>query len=236
MGLFGCIKAMHMLIYGFSFTLVIAVAKAISLPDVTPWSPLQLVQAPICIKSYPDGTSTTQTYKARPGSAWEGLETCNRQACIFSNRELGGGIVLVTSPKNAEIVSDFPNPPEPPLAPQPFYQAMVSGKGVGLIANRTIYRGETIMVRPATMIVQTDAHVRLDPEPRDMLYDRAVARLPDPKRDLFMGQMGKDIFNKIEINCFQVLLDNKDEGDAKAGSHLGCYPEISRFNHDCRPK
>lgn len=231
---------MHILIHGFAITLIVAAVGGISFPEVSPWSPLQLLQTPICIEPHSAVPLTTPPYKkGGSNSAWEGLETCNRDACIFSNRELGGGIVLVTSQKNAEIVSEFPEPPEPPAVPLAFYQAMVPGKGVGLIANRTIHKGEIITVRPATMMVQTGAHVRLDPEARNMLYSRAVARLPGPKQDLFMGQMGKDIDNKIETNCFQVFLDNKDKKDDEEtdpGSHLGCFPEISRFNHDCRPK
>ncbi|KAK6953087.1 hypothetical protein Daesc_005387 [Daldinia eschscholtzii] len=81
------------------------------------------------------------------------------------------------------------------------------------------------------MMVQTALHVGLEPRTRDVLYDLAVNKLPTKGRELFMRQMGKDVYDKIETNCFQMYIDGAND----SGSHLGCYPEISRFNHDCRP-
>ena len=140
--------------------------------------------------------------------------------------------MIITSQQNAEIISNYTAPPKQRPAPLPFNAAKVPGKGIGLIANREIRAGEIIMVRPPTMIVQAMAHVSIDPESRDMLYSRAVERLPKPKQNLFMNQMGKDIHDKIDTNCFQLFVDGKND----TGSHLACYPEVSRFNHDCRPK
>ncbi|RYP51773.1 hypothetical protein DL768_002959 [Monosporascus sp. mg162] len=134
--------------------------------------------------------------------------------------------------RNADIVSSFPTVLDVDAAsPPPFYAADIPGKGVGLIANRTIRRGELIMVRPATMMVQIAAHRGLDPENRDMLYKRALSRLPKRAQDSFMRQMGRDIGEKIDMNAFQVYVDGKNE----SSSHLSSYPEASRFNHDCRP-
>ena len=225
---------MRLVILGGATCLIAGTAVALKHPKVSPWSPLLPLEAPICINPDFWKAPEPQPPAGEHGSSsgWEGLDTCNRDACIFSNSDLGGGLVLVTSPRNAEIISDFPAPPRPRPAPLPFDVAHVPGKGVGLIANREIRAGEIIMVRPPTMIVQTAAHVGLDPEPRDMLYDRAMARLPGPKRALFLGQMGRDVHDKIETNCFQLFVDGENE----SGSHLACYPEVSRFNHDCRPK
>ncbi|OTA98986.1 hypothetical protein M426DRAFT_325541 [Hypoxylon sp. CI-4A] len=81
------------------------------------------------------------------------------------------------------------------------------------------------------MMVHTDSHIELEPGTRDVLYDIAIGKLPREGQELFMGQMGRDVHDKIETNCFQIYID----GDNESGGHLGCYPEISRFNHDCRP-
>ncbi len=142
----------------------------------------------------------------------------------------------MTSRRSAEIISNFPTVPEPPLTPPPFYEAEVPGKGIGLIANRTIQRGETVIVELPTMLVQAVTHYGMNPAPRDILYNRALARLPEQKQGLFMGQMGKDVYDKMETNCFQVFIDRGNKHDMIGGNHLGCYPRASRFNHDCRPK
>ncbi|RYP70443.1 hypothetical protein DL771_005484 [Monosporascus sp. 5C6A] len=119
---------------------------------------------------------------------------------------VGGGIVLVTSQRNADIVSSFPTVLDADAAsPPPFYAADIPGKGVGLIANRTIRRGELIMMRPSTMMVQIAAHHGLDPENRDRLYKRALSRLPKRAQDSFMSQIGRDIGEKIDMNAFQVI-------------------------------
>ncbi|RYP10565.1 hypothetical protein DL765_008069 [Monosporascus sp. GIB2] len=144
----------------------------------------------------------------------------------------GGGIVLITSQRNANIVSSLPTALDAHEAsPPPFYAADIPGKGVGLIANRTIRRGEFIMVRSPTMMVQVAAHLGLDPENRDMLYKEALSRLPKRAQDSFMSQMGRNIGEKIDMNAFQLYVDGRNE----SSSHLSCYPEVSRFNHDCRP-
>lgn len=184
---------MRLSIYGGSIVLIVAGVEAVSLPEISPWSPLELLQAPICVEP---------TRKEGLDYIWEGLETCNRDACIFANRKIGGGMILVTTERNANLVSKFPDPPQPPPGPLPFLQAIVPGKGLGLIANRTIHKGELIMVRPVTMMVQKSAHTGLDPEKKRMLYERAVGRLPDLKRDLFMGQMGRDIHDKDRDELF----------------------------------
>jgi hypothetical protein len=65
------------------------------------------------------------------------------------------------------------------------------------------------------------------------VYDAAMARLPKSRRDAFLAQMGHDMHAKIETNCFLTFVHGV--GD-EPSSHLTCYPDIARFNHDCRPK
>ncbi|KAI1474274.1 SET domain-containing protein [Daldinia eschscholtzii] len=159
-----------------------------------------------------------------------GPENCVNETCIYSNQHIGDGIVLLTSERNAKIASSFTVTGNYE-ASLPFHVAEVPGKGVGIVADRKIHKGETIFIRSPTMMVQTAPHVGLEPRTRDVLYDLAVNKLPTKGRELFMRQMGKDVYDKIETNCFQMYIDGAND----SGSHLGCYPEISRFNHDCRP-
>jgi hypothetical protein len=108
----------------------------------------------------------------------------------------------------------------------------VPGKGIGLIANRTIRKGEIIMQRVPALLIQDTPHADLDRETREELYQTAVDRLPEPTQERFLRQMGTTLFDKVEKNAFRMFVD----GDHRHSLHLGVFPEVSRFNHDCRPK
>ncbi|KAI1469302.1 SET domain-containing protein [Daldinia caldariorum] len=169
-------------------------------------------------------------FNALPTASY-GPAHCINETCVFSNHHIGDGTVLLTNEKNAKIASNFPIPARFEAKELPFHVAEVAGKGVGIVADRKIRKGETILIRSPTMMVQTAPHVGMGPRTRDVLYDLAISKLPPKGLELFMGQMGKDIYDKIETNCFQMYIDGAND----SGSHLGCFPEISRFNHDCRP-
>ncbi|KAI1136506.1 SET domain-containing protein [Hypoxylon sp. FL0543] len=225
----------------YSYTALASVgAQAFMAVDICPWSPLQRITGGTCADSNLvrgsrlGGLSDAQKGAHERGSpqlAWKGPEHCVNETCVFSNEFIGDGIVLLTTKRNAKIASNFPIVSSPPTTTLPFHVAEVPGKGLGIVADRKIRKGETILVRSPTMMVQTAPHVGMEPGTRDILYDIAVGKLPKKGQELFMGQMGKDIHDKIETNCFQLYIDGANE----SGSHLGCYPEISRFNHDCRP-
>lgn len=208
-------------------------AEVIARTGICPRSPLQ-INSPICMSpellrlAAQKDTSNTHSLQA----SWKGPEHCVNGTCIFSNQRIGNGIVLLTTERNAAIASNFPLVASPTEKALPFHVAEVPGKGVGVVADRKIRKGETIFIRTPTMMVQTAPHLELEPGMRDVLYDLTVERLPSKGRNLFLGQMGKDVYDKIETNCFHLYIDGANE----SGGHLGCYPEISRFNHDCRPK
>lgn len=210
-----------------------ALARADASAGICPSSPLQVVNQ-ICVN--PEYVRVTS--QKSPGdaitleSSWKGPEHCVNDTCIFFNERVGDGIVILTTERNAAIASNFPSTDRPKENVLPFHVAEVPGKGIGIVADRKIPKGETILIRTPTMMVQTAPHVGLELGTRDLLYDLAVQKLPSKGHELFMGQMGKDVYDKIETNCFQLYIDGANE----SGSHLGCYPEISRFNHDCRPK
>ncbi|KAI2462972.1 SET domain-containing protein [Annulohypoxylon bovei var. microspora] len=203
-------------------------------------SPLQRSEDQICAS--PDLVSDSRLntplevlkwdhHSTSPRPSWEGPEHCVNETCIFSNQGLGDGSVLLTTERNARIASNFPIAVGPTVTTPPFHIAEVPGKGIGIVSDKKIRKGEIILVRHPTMLVQTAPHVGMEQATRDMLYDLAVENLPQRGQELFMGQMGRDVHDKIETNCFQLYIDGANE----SGSHLGCYPEISRFNHDCRP-
>ncbi|KAI1385499.1 SET domain-containing protein [Hypoxylon trugodes] len=225
--------------YGY-FALFGGTAEAILQSGTCPWSPLQIIGDQICASQIPVRSSLrgklAEGQKGAHDSIslhpdWKGPEHCVNGTCIFSNKRIGDGIVLLTTERNAQIASNFPHNNSSTTTTPPFHVAEIRGKGVGVIADRKILKGETILIRSPTMMVQTAPHVGMEPGTREVLYDIAIGKLPSKGQGLFMGQMGRDVHDKIETNCFQLYIDGAND----SGSHLGCYPEISRFNHDCRP-
>lgn len=170
-------------------------------------------------------------YKLPPG--WTGPEHCFTEFCLFSNPTASdGGISLITTSRNAFLVANAILPPSSGVEPTAYYEAEVPGKGTGLIANRTIRKGEIIMQRAPTLMIQSTPHIDLEREPREKLYRAAVDRLPERARKLFLRQTGEMVYDKAEKNSFRMFVD----GDRKHSAHLGLFPEVSKFNHDCRPK
>jgi hypothetical protein len=181
--------------------------------------------------SQPPRTAFEEENPASVLSGWKNTHHCVWEHCVYANPHIGGGVVLVTNRDNAELVAGYKILNVAAVDPPPFYEADVPGKGRGLIANRSIAKGEVIMVRTAAMMIQEFVHRDLDPEARSTLYEIALHYLPEQKQEEFMRQFGHDIHSKLDKNAFQMALTN-DQDD----SHLGCFVGVSRFNHDCRPK
>ncbi|CAJ2502473.1 Uu.00g098670.m01.CDS01 [Anthostomella pinea] len=215
----------------------VAAADSPIIGPVCPWNSSPRLRLPVCAS--PDfvrasiapellfGTKDGVRNLTWNQAGWQGPHRCINGTCLFSNDNIGGGIALITSEHHAKIVASFPQGPAEEAAPPPFHVAKVAGKGMGLVANRTIRKGEIIMQRTPTLLAQTAPIVDLDPTLRDLLYVLAVEALPDARQAAFMAQVGSDIHDKVNTNCFLVFVDGS--------SHLGCYPEVARMNHDCRP-
>ena len=169
-------------------------------------------------------------YKVPP--PWKGPEQCFTEFCLFSNPDAGEGMALITTARNAYITASSPIPPSTGVEPTAYYEAEVSGKGAGLIANRTIRKGEIVMQRAPVLLIQSTPHLDLDPELREKLYQTAIDKLPEVTRERFLRQTGDTIYDKIEKNSFRMFVN----GDKKHSLHLALFPEVSKFNHDCRPK
>lgn len=170
-------------------------------------------------------------YKLPP--PWEGPENCYTDFCVYSNQENGGGgTALITTARNAYLAANFPSLPHLSIEPTAYYEAEIPGKGIGLVANRTIRKGEIIFQHLPTMLIQSTPHLDLEPEVRENLYQFALTKLSETAREKFLHQMGDTAYARIEKNSFRIYVDAKRQHSA----HLGIYPDVSRFNHDCRPK
>ncbi len=192
-------------------------------------TPLQARDSLIC--KAPSSSERGQHRRSISSSLeWDGPHHCVDDCCIFSDPIFGGGISIVSTIENAKIAASFPVVDQQRHIAPRYYEAPVPGKGLGLVANSTIRKGETILVRTPTLMTQRLAHTNLDRDDRALLYEEAVRRLPPTARTAFMNQYGTDIVNKVNLNCFMLPLTTDQPGE-----HLGCFPEESRFNHDCRP-
>ncbi|KAI0100125.1 hypothetical protein GGR51DRAFT_533170 [Nemania sp. FL0031] len=198
--------------------------------ETCPWNPtIQKLRLPVCAS--PDFIRRLILAPTLSGQ-WSGPEYCANETCVFSHAALNGGVALITSPEHAHIIQNYAIDDDAGAFPPPFHVEDIEGKGIGLRANRSIAKGEILMVRAATLVVQTEGIAELEDEVRDMMYDIAMARLPKSRRDGFMAQMGHDVHDKIDTNCFQIFVHGAEE---KGTSHLACYPDVARLNHDCRP-
>ncbi|KAI0858134.1 hypothetical protein F4860DRAFT_487296 [Xylaria cubensis] len=226
------VSVSYVLLYLLSISSAKTEAKAPPehlLPETCPWDPtIQKLRPPACAS--PD--FIRRLVLPPSSSGWSGPEHCVNGTCVFSNVAQNGGVALITSLHHAQIIQDYSVDADGGAYPPPFYVDEIPGKGIGLRANRSIGKGEELMVRTPTLVTQVDAIAELEVAVRDMMYDIAIAQLPKSRRDAFLGQMGRDIHDRIDTNSFQFFVHGAGE---KGAGHLGCYPDIARFNHDCRP-
>lgn len=182
--------------------------------------------------------------KSFPWSFWPECFTASPGSdpfCVFSNTEFasGRGISIVTThavaysmlendafndPDALDYSNDYENPP--------FYEQVFPGKGRGLVANKTLNRGDQIF--SSTPILITDDIDDLPEAERLALWHRAVAALPPATRETFWGLAPRfpdgesDAHeDRITTNYFEIEVDKN--------MLSGLFPEIARMNHDCRP-
>lgn len=140
--------------------------------------------------------------------------------------------------KLKSLLPNIPSHNQTP-SPPPFHVSAIPGKGLGLLASRHLHRGDPIMSQTPVLLVHR-AFLE-SPAPSDhhfsqRLLDSAVDALPDPTRSLFLSQLGHfggrhRVTDILATNSFQTDIG----GDEGGGHHYANYPEVSRFNHDCRP-
>lgn len=168
-------------------------------------------------------------------TSWVGPQHCVGKYCVYSHRQFAGGIVVVTNSENAKRIAELPDLTTPRTEPPPYYATEIPGKGIGLVANRTIKRGERIMLWQPTFMIHRQLTDDLLPE--DLLYivDAALLKLPAARRRAFLQQLGQFGGHRVSdillTNAFQMDV----AGEGEEGHHLGNFPDVSRFNHDCRP-
>ncbi|KUJ08751.1 SET domain-containing protein [Mollisia scopiformis] len=194
-------------------------------------------------------TSSVQT--ADPISPWTIYPTCTtnttKKFCVFTSQTFHAnrGITILTTPSTARVLSRLPafHTKTPHLSPlsendhrdPPFVVSAIPGRGMGLIANRTIERGDLIKSHPAIAIFHNDAVTKghaLYPTHYAPLMHLAINQLPPPTRSLFLAMAAHNVteepyIERIYTNTFGEDFNNQE--------HSIVIPETARLNHDCRP-
>ncbi|KAK1585110.1 uncharacterized protein LY79DRAFT_559240 [Colletotrichum navitas] len=105
-----------------------------------------------------------------------------------------------------------------------------------MIANKTLARGDNVMLKTPVFLAHRAFIERTPAADRHTLLDAVAGFLPPATRAGFLGQMGHfgghQVSDIMATNSFQMDVGGGAQGD---GHHYGNYPEVSRYNHDCRP-
>jgi hypothetical protein len=159
--------------------------------------------------------------------------------CVFSDEKFASGrgiFIVATEPMAHKILQKpaFADPKALERANQhanpPFEQFEFPGKGRGLVANKTLFRGDQIFA--STPLLMTDPNTwYLSESDRLSLLYRGVETLPKASRESFWALLdhfkGDPVDDRISTNNFEVEINGVPQ--------QALMPEIAMLNHDCRP-
>lgn len=187
---------------------------------------------------------------------WTGPHTCAGDYCVYAHPTFaaGRGIALITTPESAQALANLPVFSElasPAAAAAFIYSADINvrnpatevqhipGKGRGLAASQPIHRGAQVMAYTPALVLHRNLVDDLGRADQLLLLRDAVGRLPQsPTRTAFWRQLGQthaegddDILDIVMNNSFNLPL----LPGSGLGPFIGNFPEVSMYNHDCRP-
>lgn len=187
---------------------------------------------------------------------WTGPHACAGDYCVYAHPTFaaGRGIALVTTPESAQALANTPVFSElgSPAAAASFIASAgvneanpstevrhIPGKGRGLAASQRIPRGAQVMAYTPALVLHRDLVDRLSRADQLLLLRDAVGRLPrGTTRAAFWRQLGQthaegddDILDIVMNNSFNLPL----LPGSGLGPFIGNFPEVSMYNHDCRP-
>jgi hypothetical protein len=165
------------------------------------------------------------------------LENSTEVYCTYTSPHFarGHGISIWTSPEEMESILALPAFTNPSIFKgvneepnPPFIAKELPGRGIGLVANRTIYRGDRIFSHTPVFLAHQDLFDTFVLEDRIPMQRTAIQRLPLKARSAFMalcGHFGGDhIEDVLNTNSFAVDL-NFPGGSGE--EYIAVFPEIS---------
>lgn len=156
--------------------------------------------------------------------------------CVYTTRDFAHnrGISLWTTPEHSEEFLKLPAFTHPDLLrgvneePNPPYESrQLPGRGVGLIANRTLQKGDHIFSMTPVIMIEESIFEVFAKSDRLPFARRAVERLPEQSKKKFMdlcGHFGGDPVEDI-INTNSFAVDMWDDDEETAFNVV--FPEIS---------
>jgi hypothetical protein len=166
-------------------------------------------------------------------------ENTTEPVCVFTDQNFadGRGVFIVTTSSlayqmlkkpafaQADALERINNHANPPFETHEF-----PGKGRGLIANKTLNRGDQIFASTPLVITNPVSYQLIESE-RLRLAHRGVDSLPSESQTLFWALLdhfkGDPVDDRINTNAFEVEIDGVGQ--------YAVLPEIAMMNHDCRP-
>jgi len=187
------------------------------------------------------------------GVGWYEPKLCSKGYCVFANRGIanGRGMAMVTTSTHMQKIRRL----EPVLAqpgtnghfdtskPPPYEEKDIPGRGIVLVANQTLKRGDRLMAWSPVLIVHKNFYEEVPPDDQTSLLAAAVALLPDATRAKFTRQVrtanaikSRDIRDIVRKHSFEVNLGYRfAPGESDNEKHSVAYPEVTSLLHDCRP-
>lgn len=159
--------------------------------------------------------------------------------CGYTNptHSNGRGLTIFTKPHIAKtIASRLSDPLEATETRPPYDIKPLPGRGFGVVANRTIIKGEVIFAWPIVGIFRNSAFVWPGEKPYEDMkrsIHQAVSHLPQASQHLIFKLGHHDpnadpLLGILDTNTFAAEFGGED--------HMVIVPETARMNHDCRPK
>ncbi|KAI1146977.1 hypothetical protein F4825DRAFT_471951 [Nemania diffusa] len=156
---------------------------------------------------------------------WSRSPDCFGEYCVYTNKDfLGQGISLVTTAPNRDRTAQLQLSETISRRDDSKTRIVeIPARGKGLVATRTIHKGERIMAARPALLVHRDAFMELPLVDIYSLMEMAVNSLPKSRRDGYLAQAGTMGGHKITdilfTNSFQIALGGHD------GFHYANFPK-----------
>lgn len=190
----------------------------------------------------PDQIRLSGSHHIADDLQWSHTPRCIREQnmtetfCVYTTQRFAHnrGISLWTTPEHSEVLLKLPAFTNPDLLrgvneePNPPYESrQLPGRGVGLIANRTLQKGDHIFSMTPVVMIEEGIFEIFAKNDRLPYLRRAVQRLPERTEKRFMdlcGHFGGDpVEDIVNTNSFAVDMWEDDEETA----YNVVFPEIS---------
>lgn len=185
--------------------------------------------------------------------SWSEVPSCSNsrsaseEFCVYTNTEFanGRGISVIASSTQAQALLRLPAFTKPTilsllgvntLVSPPFHIVQLEGRGVGLIANRTIRQGEWLMSFTPAFMMAKEAVTSMSRKDRLSLQRLALEQLPLRLQNATYALYGQssgaadDRLNDIlNTNSFELPVEMKPEGQDESYEveYKVLFPEIA---------